>query len=229
MLFGRSKTQIVAPEDALPGRDAEMPVGSTHVVLGTPLKGPWPQGHEVLYVAMGCFWGAERIFWRLPGVHATAVGYMGGHTPNPTYEETCTAQTGHTEAVQVVFDPAKVDLEVLLKAFWENHDPTTPNRQGNDVGTQYRSALYPTTAEQLAAVRESMERYQRALTEAGFGAISTEIRPAEEAGPFYYAEDYHQGYLHKNPGGYCNHGFCQVAYDAEAHGQTPARAALPEA
>jgi peptide-methionine (S)-S-oxide reductase len=219
MLFGRSKTQMVSREDALPGRDREMPVVDTHVVLGTPLKGPWPEGHEVLYVGMGCFWGAERIFWRIPGVHSTAVGYMGGHTPNPTYEETCTAQTGHTEAVQVVYDPEQVDLDVLLKAFWENHDPTT----------QYRSAVYPTTADQLAAVRASRERYQRALTEAGFGEISTEIRPAEEAGPFYYAEDYHQGYLHKNPMGYCNHGFCQVGYDLEAHGQTAARAALPEA
>ena len=229
-LFGRDKTTLVTPEDALPGRDEEMPVTDRHVVLGTPLRGPWPPGHEVLYVAMGCFWGAERIFWQLPGVHSTAVGYMGGWTRNPTYEETCTARTGHTEAVQVVYDPSAVDLEVLLKAFWENHDPTTPNRQGNDVGTQYRSAIYTTTPGQLAAVRSSADRYQRALREAGFGEISTEIRPAEEAGDgvFYYAEDYHQGYLHKQPMGYCNHGFCQVGYPAGDRDEGAARAVLPE-
>ncbi|HEY1117824.1 MAG TPA: peptide-methionine (S)-S-oxide reductase MsrA, partial [Acidimicrobiales bacterium] len=156
----------------------------------------------------------ERIFWQIDGVHSTAAGYMGGWTKNPTYEETCTAQTGHTEAVQVVYDPAVVDIDELLKAFWENHDPTTPNRQGNDVGTQYRSAIYPPTPEQLAAVQASREKYQAALHERGFGEVSTEIRAASEAGDgvFYYAEDYHQQYLHKNPRGYCNHGFCQVAY-----------------
>ena len=228
-LFGSSKTEMVEREDALPGRDAPMRVADRHVVLGTPLRGPWPEGHEVLYVAMGCFWGAERIFWSIPGVYSTAVGYQGGFTPNPTYEETCTARTGHAEAVQVVYDPAQVDLEVLLKAFWENHDPTTANRQGNDVGTQYRSAIYATTPEQLAAATASKERYQRALREAGFGTVTTEIRSASEAGPFYYAEDYHQGYLHKNPGGYCNHGFCQVRYDAEEHGQGAARVELPSA
>jgi peptide-methionine (S)-S-oxide reductase len=213
-LFGRDKTTMVAREDALPGRDEPMPVPDRHVVLGTPLQGPWPEGHEVLYVAMGCFWGAERIFWQLDGVHSTAAGYMGGWTPNPTYEETCTARTGHTEAVQVVYDPTVVDIDVLLKAFWENHDPTTPNRQGNDVGTQYRSAIYTTTPEQLAAVEASRDKYQAALSERGFGEISTEIRPADEAGDgtFYFAEDYHQQYLHKNPRGYCNHGFCQVAF-----------------
>jgi peptide-methionine (S)-S-oxide reductase len=213
-LFGRDKTTMVSPDDALPGRDEQMPVTERHVVLGTPMQGPWPDGHEVIYVAMGCFWGAERIFWQLEGVHSTAAGYMGGWTRNPTYEETCTAQTGHTEAVQVVYDPSVVDLDVLLAAFWENHDPTTPNRQGNDVGTQYRSAIYPTTPEQLAAVEASREKYQAALDEKGFGEISTEIRPASEAGDgvFYFAEDYHQQYLHKNPRGYCNHGFCQVAY-----------------
>jgi peptide-methionine (S)-S-oxide reductase len=179
---------------------------------------------------MGCFWGAERIFWQIPGVYSTAVGYQGGFTPNPTYEETCTARTGHTEAVQVVFDPSRVDVDVLLKAFWENHDPTTPNRQGNDVGTQYRSAIYPTTDAQLAAAEASRARYQQALKEAGYGEISTEVRPAAEAGEFYYAEDYHQGYLAKNPGGYCNHGFCQVAYDPGAHGQDgPTRVELPDA
>jgi len=213
-LFGRDKQTMVTADEALPGRDEVMPVPAAHVVLGTPMQGPWPEGHEVLYVAMGCFWGAERIFWSLPGVHSTAVGYMGGWTRNPTYEETCTARTGHTETVQVVYDPAVVGIDELLKAFWEQHDPTTPNRQGNDVGTQYRSAIYTTTPEQLAAAEASRDRYQAALRERGFGDISTEIRPAEEAGDgrFYYAEGYHQQYLHKNPGGYCNHGFCQVAY-----------------
>lgn len=213
-LFGRDKTTMVNPDDALPGRDEPIPVSDTHVVLGTPMQAPWPDGHQVLYVAMGCFWGAERIFWQIDGVHSTAAGYMGGWTKNPTYEETCTAQTGHTEAVQVVYDPTVVDIDELLKAFWENHDPTTPNRQGNDVGTQYRSAIYPTTPEQLTAVQASREKYQAALHERGFGEVSTEIRAASEAGDgvFYYAEDYHQQYLHKNPRGYCNHGFCQVAY-----------------
>ena len=213
-LFGRDKTTMVSPEDAMPGRDQPIPVSDTHVVLGTPMQGPWPEGHEVLYVAMGCFWGAERIYWQIEGVHSTAAGYMGGWTKHPTYEETCTAMTGHTESVQVVYDPSVVDIDVLLAAFWENHDPTTPNRQGNDVGTQYRSAIYPTTPEQMEAVRASREKYQAALAEQGFGEISTEIAPAEEAGDgvFYYAEDYHQQYLHKNPRGYCNHGFCQVAY-----------------
>ena len=215
-LFGRDKTTMISPDDALPGRDEPIAVSERHVVLGTPLQGPWPEGHEVLYVAMGCFWGAERIFWQIEGVHSTAAGYMGGWTRNPSYEETCTARTGHTETVQVVYDPSQVDIDDLLKAFWENHDPTTPNRQGNDVGTQYRSAIYTTTPAQLKAVEASAERYQQALTEAGYGEISTEIRPAEEAGDgvFYYAEDYHQGYLHKNPMGYCNHGFCQVGYAA---------------
>ena len=229
MLFGRDKTTMVAPEDALPGRDEALRVADRHVVLGTSLTGPWPEGFETITFAMGCFWGAERIFWQIPGVHVTAAGYQGGSTPNPTYEETCTARTGHAEAVLVVYDPAAVDLDVLLKAFWENHDPTTPNRQGNDVGTQYRSAIYPTTDAQLAAAEASRDRYQSALTAAGYGTISTEIRPAAEAGPFYYAEDYHQGYLHKNPYGYCNHGFCQVGYDAEAHGQEQARVDLPQA
>jgi len=213
-LFGRDKTTMVTPDEALPGRDEPIPVTERHVVLGTPMRGPWPEGHEVLYVGMGCFWGAERIFWQIDGVHCTAAGYMGGWTRNPTYEETCTARTGHTEAVQVVYDPTVVDIDTLLKAFWENHDPTTPNRQGNDVGTQYRSAIYPTTAAQMDAVQASREKYQAALDERGYGEISTEIAPADQAGDgvFYYAEDYHQQYLHKNPRGYCNHGFCQVAY-----------------
>ena len=213
-MFGRHKTEMVTREQALPGRAEAMGVADRHVVLGVPLRGPWPEGHEVLYLAMGCFWGAERIFWQIEGVQSTAVGYMGGWTPNPTYEETCTGRTGHTETVQVVYDPSVVDVDVLLKAFWENHDPTTPNRQGNDIGTQYRSAIYTTTAAQLDAARASCERYQLALDQTGYGQISTEIKAAADAGDgvFYYAEDYHQGYLHKNPGGYCNHGFCQVAY-----------------
>ncbi|HEX7186849.1 MAG TPA: peptide-methionine (S)-S-oxide reductase MsrA [Actinomycetes bacterium] len=230
MLFGRTPT-MVTRQDALPGRpDRPFRIAPDHVVLGTPLEGPVPPGHEEIFVAMGCFWGSERIFWEIPGVDVTAVGYQGGYTPNPTYDETCTGLTGHTEAVRVVYDPATVSLETLLKAFWENHDPTTPNRQGGDVGTQYRSAIYTTTDAQLAEAEESRARYQQALKEAGFGEISTEIRPVSEAGEFWYAEDYHQGYLHKHPYGYCNHGFCPVAYDATAHGQdAPTGVELPEA
>jgi peptide-methionine (S)-S-oxide reductase len=224
--FGSSKTTMVSAADALPGRSTPMPVPAAHIVNGHPLVGPWPEGFEVAYFAMGCFWGAERIFWQLDGVWSTAAGYMGGFTPNPTYEETCTARTGHTEAVLVVYDPAVVSYETLLKEFWENHDPTQVNGQGNDHGTQYRSAAYPTTPEQLAATQASRERYQAALSAAGFGAIATEIRPASEAGTFYYAEDYHQQYLAKNPRGYCNHGFCQVAYTPE---QAPTKVELPRA
>jgi peptide-methionine (S)-S-oxide reductase len=218
MVFGRKRTTMVDREDALSGRDRSMPVADRHVVLGTPLQGPWPDGHEVIYFGMGCFWGAERIFWQIPGVYATAAGYQGGFTPNPTYEEVCTGRTGHTEAVLVVYDPGQVDLDVLLKAFWENHDPTQGMRQGNDVGTQYRSAIYVTTPEQRATAEASRAAYQRALTDAGYGEITTEIRDVADAGPFYYAEDYHQGYLDKNPYGYCNHGFCQVAYADEPAG-----------
>jgi peptide-methionine (S)-S-oxide reductase len=230
MLFG-SKTEMITADRALPGRDTPIEVAPTHVVLGTSLYPPYPEGTETVYLAMGCFWGAERIFWKLPGVHVTVVGYMGGWTRNPTYEETCTAQTGHAEAVMVVFDPSAVSFDQLMKAFWENHDPTTPNRQGNDVGTQYRSAIFTTTDEQLAAALASRDRYQAALSAAGYGTISTQIAPATEAGDgvFYFAEDYHQGYLHKHPGGYCNHGFCQIGYDLAAHGQEPARATLPDA
>ena len=230
MFLTRSKTTMVSPEDALPGRAEPMPVAERHTVLGTPMQGPWPEGHEVISFGMGCFWGAERIFWQIPGVYTTAAGYQGGYTPHPTYEETCTARTGHAEVVQVVYDPAQVDLEVLLAAFWENHDPTTANRQGGDVGTQYRSTIYPTTGAQYVAAEESKERYQRALSAAGYGEVSTEIRPAADAGPFYYAEDYHQQYLHKVPYGYCNHGFCQVSYDVTEHGQdAPTRVELPGA
>jgi peptide-methionine (S)-S-oxide reductase len=229
-MFSR-KTEMVTAADALPGRDTAMVVDPTHVVLGTSIVPPFPAATETLYLAMGCFWGAERIFWQIPGVHTTAVGYMGGWTKHPTYEETCTARTGHTESVLVVYDPEQVPFDQLMKAFWENHDPTTPNRQGNDVGTQYRSAIFATTPEQLAAAESSRDRYQAALTAAGYGTISTQIALATDAGDgvFYYAEDYHQGYLRKHPGGYCNHGFCQIGYDLDAHGQGTARAVLPDA
>ena len=208
MLFGsRAKTTLPTPDDALPGRDRRpYPVPTTHEVLGTPLEGPWPDGTEVLYVAMGCFWGVERIFWKLPGVVTTAAGYMGGYTPNPTYEETCTGRTGHAETVLVAYDPSVTSPELLLKAFWENHDPTTRNRQGNDIGTAYRSAVYWTSDAQEAAARTTRDTFQDVLTGAGRGEITTELAPASDAGPFYYAEDYHQQYLHKNPNGYCNHG-----------------------
>jgi peptide-methionine (S)-S-oxide reductase len=199
--FLKSKTAMVEPADALPGRDTPLPVADTHRVLGTPLKPPFPEGIEVAYFGLGCFWGAERMFWELPGVYTTAVGYQGGFTPNPTYEETCTNQTGHAEVVMVAFDPSKITYEQLLKHFWEEHDPTQGMRQGNDVGTTYRSAIYTVDEAQARAAAESRVRYQAALTAAGRGEISTEIAPA---GPFYYAEDYHQQYLDKNPGGYCN-------------------------
>ena len=212
--IGVDKQELVTREQAMPGRTEVMEIAPTHVVLGTPLKGPWPAGLEVMYFAMGCFWGSERIFWQIPGVYVTAVGYMGGWTPNPTYVETCTAQTGHTETVQVVYDPSLVSVETLLTAFWENHDATTPNRQGGDIGTQYRSAIFASTPEQLAEALASREKYQAKLSDGGFGVISTQILPVSGAGDgiFYYAEDYHQGYLYKNPAGYCNHGFCQVSY-----------------
>ncbi len=211
----RSKPDMPTAETALRGNPRPVEVPQRHEVLGTAMTPPWPDGAEVLYVAMGCFWGAERIFWQLPGVITTAAGYTGGFTAHPTYEQTCTGRTGHTEAVQVVYDPAKVDLEALFKAFWENHDPTQVDGQGNDHGTQYRSAVYPTTEAQLAAVQESQARYQAALTAAGYGPIATEVRSFSEVGSWYYAEAYHQQYLHKNPRGYCNHGFCQVTYDRQ--------------
>jgi peptide-methionine (S)-S-oxide reductase len=208
VLFGsRAKTTLPTAETALKGRPTRpYAVPARHEVLGTPIEGPWPEGTEVLYVAMGCFWGAERIFWRLPGVVTTAAGYMGGLTPNPTYEETCTGLTGHAETVLVAYDPTRTTPELLLKEFWENHDPTQGNRQGNDIGTAYRSAIYWTTAEQERAATATREAFQKVLTDNGFGTITTELRSADDAGTFYYAEDYHQQYLHKNPGGYCNHG-----------------------
>lgn len=208
-MFFRRTPEMISPEDALPGRYEAMPVAAQHLVLGTPMVGPFPEGMEQIQVAMGCFWGAERFFWQLDGVYTTAVGYSGGFTPNPTYEETCTGKTGHTEAVLVVFDPAKVELDEIFRVFWENHDPTTLNQQGNDVGTQYRSAIYTYSPEQRAAAEASKAAYQAKLSDKGYGEISTEIA---DAGDFFYAEDYHQQYLEKNPGGYCNHGFCQVSY-----------------
>jgi peptide-methionine (S)-S-oxide reductase len=208
-MFFKSKDEMVTPDEALPGRDQPIPTSDVHFVNGTSIHPPFPDGLEVAYFAMGCFWGAERIFWKIPGVHTTAVGYQGGHTPNPTYEEVCTTRTGHAEAVIVVYDPEQVSYERLLKDFWEQHDPTQGMRQGNDRGTQYRSAIYTTSDEQLDIAKRSRDRYQALLSERGFGAITTEI---EAAGEFFYAEDYHQQYLAKNPNGYCNHGFCQVSY-----------------
>jgi peptide-methionine (S)-S-oxide reductase len=198
---------VTTAADALPGRSTRLPdILEGHDVLGTSMLGPWPSGTEVLYVAMGCFWGAERIFWRLPGVVTTAAGYMGGFTPNPTYEEVCSGRTGHAEAVLIAYDPSLTSPELLLKAFWENHDPTQGFRQGNDVGTQYRSAIYWSTPFQEAAALATRKAFQDVLRGNGFGDITTEMRSAQEAGPFYYAEGYHQQYLYKNPGGYCNHG-----------------------
>jgi peptide-methionine (S)-S-oxide reductase len=207
MLFGRVKpanSSPVSADRALPGRDRRpYDVPSTHTVLGHPIEGPFPEGLEVAYFAMGCFWGAERAFWQVPGVWSTAAGYQGGYTPNPTYEETCTGLTGHTEAVQVVYDPARVSYAELLKVFWESHDPTQGDRQGNDMGTQYRSAAYWTTEAQRAAIEASRPVFEARLRESGYGPITTETGAA---GPFYYAEDYHQQYLEKVPNGYCGLG-----------------------
>jgi peptide-methionine (S)-S-oxide reductase len=207
MFFSRTPTMPDAAE-ALPGRDTPIQVPERHTVLGTPLVPPFPEGIETVQLGIGCFWGAERIFWRLPGVYTTAVGYAGGYTPNPSYREVCSGRTGHTEAVLVAYDPKVISFEQILKAFWEGHDPTQGMRQGNDVGTQYRSAIYTTTDAQLAAATASREMYAEALGAAHRGEISTEIRPA---GEFYYAEDYHQQYLDKNPGGYCGLGGTGVA------------------
>ena len=198
-----SNGTMVAPEDALPGRSETMPVPEKHLVLGNPMAPPFPDGLEQAVFGMGCFWGAERIFWQLDGVWTTAVGYAGGYTPNPTYEETCSTRTGHTEAVLVVFDRAKVSYDELLTAFWEGHDPTQGMRQGGDHGSQYRSAAYWTTDEQRVALEASREMFQGVLTAGGFGDITTELREAPE---FYYAEPYHQQYLHWNPSGYCGIG-----------------------
>jgi peptide-methionine (S)-S-oxide reductase len=204
MLFNRYKKQLPTAEEALPGRPTpEFPVPARHTVLGNPLAGPYPDGLAVADFGLGCFWGAERKFWETPGVWTTLVGYQGGHTPNPSYEEVCSGLTGHTEAVRVVFDPALITYDQLLKVFWESHNPTQGFRQGNDTGTQYRSAIYTHSPAQAAAAAASRTTYQSVLTAAGHPAITTEILPA---GPFYPAEPYHQQYLDKNPGGYCGIG-----------------------
>ncbi|HEV8016612.1 MAG TPA: peptide-methionine (S)-S-oxide reductase MsrA [Stellaceae bacterium] len=202
-LMSRKKLELPSREEALPGRQQKMPVAKAHLVNGHPLAPPFPAGLETVVVAMGCFWGAERAFWELPGVYTTAVGYAGGVTPNPTYEEVCSGRTGHTEVVLVVYDPKTASFAAILKKFWESHDPTQGMRQGNDVGTQYRSAIYWSTPEQKQAAEESKAAYEAALKQSGHGAITTEIA---DAPPFYYAEDYHQQYLAKNPGGYCGLG-----------------------
>ncbi len=194
---------MIGAADALPGRQEGMPVAQPHAVLGTPIKPPFPEGLEQAVIGMGCFWGAERVFWQAPGVYTTAVGYAGGFTPNPTYEEVCSGRTGHTEAVLVVFDPNGTSYAEILKLFWENHDPTQGMRQGNDIGTQYRSAILWTTEAQREAAEVSRNAYTERLRAAGYSDVTTEIK---QAGPFYYAEDYHQQYLHKNPWGYCGLG-----------------------
>jgi peptide-methionine (S)-S-oxide reductase len=203
MFLFRDKTEVVEPRDALAGRGEPMDVPEQHDVLGTPMTPPFPEGFEQAVFGMGCFWGAERVFWQAPGVYATAVGYAGGYTPNPTYEETCSGKTGHAEVVLAVYDPAKTSYEEMLRLFWENHDPTQGMRQGNDAGTQYRSTIYWQDEAQRAAAERSREVYQRELRDAGHGEITTEIA---QAGPFYYAEPYHQQYLAKNPNGYCGIG-----------------------
>jgi peptide-methionine (S)-S-oxide reductase len=203
MLFAKTAAALPTIDTALPGRSQPLPTASTHFLNGAPLKGPFPAGSEVAIFAMGCFWGVERIFWQIPGVVMTAVGYGAGITPNPTYEEVCTGRTGHTELVHVVFDPARVSYQDLLRTFWENHNPTQGMRQGNDVGTQYRSGIYTLNEAQAQAAEASKTAYQAALSARGLGAITTEILPADV---FYYAEDYHQQYLAKNPNGYCGIG-----------------------
>jgi peptide-methionine (S)-S-oxide reductase len=208
MSWMQRKTRMPSPAEALPGRAEPMPVSDRHFVLGRPLRPPFSEGLERAVFGMGCFWGAEKRFWSLPGVHTTAVGYAGGYTPNPTYEEVCTGRTGHNEVVLVVYDPAEVGYAELLRVFWESHDPTQGMRQGNDVGTQYRSGIYVQDASQRAAAEASRAAYQAALGAAGHGAITTEII---DAPPFYYAEGFHQQYLAKNPHGYCGLGGTGVA------------------
>ncbi len=202
-LFSSAKQEMVTPAEALPGRDRQMEVPGAHFVLRTPLRPPFPAGMETALFGLGCFWGAERRFWQTEGVYSTASGYAGGYTPNPTYEEVCTSRTGHAEVVLVVFDPARVSYEELLGVFFESHDPTQDMRQGNDVGTQYRSVVLWRSDAQLEAAEAARQRYQGVLSAAGYGRVVTEI---EKAGPFYYAEDYHQQYLAKNPAGYCGLG-----------------------
>jgi peptide-methionine (S)-S-oxide reductase len=215
MLFSRHKTKMIAPAKALPGREqAAFKLPERHAVLGTPLEPPFPEGLSTAVFGLGCFWGTERKFWQIDGVYTTAVGYAGGFTPNPTYGEVCSGRTGHSEVVLVVFDPNKVSYRDLLRVFWEAHDPTQGMRQGNDVGTQYRSAIYYSDNEQRRAAEETREAYEEALRRGGYGPITTEIAPT---GPFYYAEGYHQQYLHKVPNGYCGLGgtgvSCPVGID----------------
>ena len=199
-IFGSHKTRMISAEQALPGRAEQMPVPARHEVLDAGLQPPYPAGTQIAEFALGCFWGAEKTFWQTPGVVSTSVGYEGGFTPNPTYEEVCSGRTGHAETVRVVFDPAKVSYAELLRIFWESHNPTQGMRQGNDVGSQYRSAIFYHSPQQQAEAEQSLAAYQQRLTEAGYGTISTEVVPASE---FYFAEDYHQQYLYKVPGGYC--------------------------
>ncbi len=208
MLFSRKKTEMPAAGQALPGRPKPIPTTEKHFVSGRPLKGPYPEGSAKAIFALGCFWGAERKFWQLPGVWVTAVGYVAGATPNPTYEEVCSGRTGHTEAVLVVYDPKQITYNELLKTFWESHDPTQGMRQGNDIGTQYRSGIYTFNDAQRKAAEESKKQYEAALKAKGYSAITTEILAAPE---FYFAEDYHQQYLAKNPRGYCGLGGTGVA------------------
>lgn len=215
VLFGfGKKLNLPSPSEALPGRAEAMPVTNRHFVNGNPIQPPFPAGMETAVFGLGCFWGAERRFWQQPGVYTTAVGYAAGATPNPTYREVCSGMTGHNEVVLVVFDPQKISYADLLKVFWESHDPTQGMRQGNDVGTQYRSGIYVYSPEQRKLAEESLQRYQDALKESGYPAITTEILDAPE---FYYAEDYHQQYLAKNPGGYCGLGGTNVCYPATAN------------
>jgi peptide-methionine (S)-S-oxide reductase len=211
VLFMRKPPTMVDAASALPGRATEMPVPERHAVLQTPLQPPFPDGVDTAVLGMGCFWGAERIFWQAPGVYTTAVGYAGGYTPNPTYEEVCSGRTGHAEVVLVAFDTAQTGYEEMLRLFWEGHDPTQGMRQGNDVGTQYRSVIYFADETHRLAAERSRETYQRMLSAAGHGEITTEIAPADPAHPIYYAEEYHQQYLAKNPGGYCGLGGTGVA------------------
>jgi peptide-methionine (S)-S-oxide reductase len=217
MFFSRKPVSIVDAAHALPGRPLAIATAKTHFVNNNPLKGPYPEGAEKIILAFGCYWGAERKFWSIPGVFVTAVGNAGGHTPNPTYEEVCSGETGHTESVLVVYDPKQVSLDMLLKTFWESHDPTQGMRQGNDMGTQYRSAIYWTKPEQETVVRASLASFQKALDAKGYGKITTELAAA---GPFFFAEEYHQQYLAKNPNGYCGLGgtgvTCPIGLNAAA-------------
>ncbi len=208
-MFGRTTKEMPEATDALAGRDMSVPVPSAHFINGNPLVGPYPDALEIAVFGMGCFWGAERRFWEVPGVYTTSAGYAGGYTPNPSYEEVCTGRTGHTEAIMVVYDPAQVSYDELLKVFWETHDPTTGYRQGNDIGTQYRSAIYTTTDEQLDQSKQSMDVYQAALTPLGFEQITTEVKPLDE---YYFAEEVHQQYLGKNPHGYDCHANTGIEY-----------------